>query len=590
MCGIAGLMTGDTTPPNSAVLDGFLRALAHRGPDGHGRYTAPGVGLVQTRLAIIDLSTGDQPLYGPSGTALVANGEIYNYLELKQEFSAAPFKTQSDCEVPLAAYTRDGADFAKDLRGMYAIALHDARDHALYLARDPFGIKPLYYAETSDGILFASELQALLKTGLLTAKIRPETASELVQLQFTTGRTTIFEGIHRVAPGETLTLRGGRIVGRRQKHALPEGAPLKLGETEALKMLDDALMNSVAVHQRSDVPYGMFLSGGVDSAAVLACMARLNTKPVRAFTAGFPGTAAHDERANARRVAKSLGAEHIEIGVTEKDFWRHLPAIAAAMDDPAADYAMLPTYLLAAEAAQELKVVLTGEGGDELFAGYGRYRSALRSPLLGGRPMRRHGFLDGTGVLRDASRRWRSGIAAAERRLGASAYTRLQQAQALDCTDWLPNDLLLKVDRCLMAHGLEGRTPLLDPVIADLAFRLPDELKIAKGKGKYLLRRWLQDVAPAAEPFADKRGFTVPVAEWMQPRARQLAPLLARSTGLAEICFPEKVAALFEAFGTGGGKHQGIACWQLLFYALWHAVHVEKRSLQDDVFTMLEMR
>jgi asparagine synthase (glutamine-hydrolysing) len=309
---------------------------------------------------------------------------------------------------------------------------------------------------------------------------------------------------------------------------------------------------------------------------------------VRAFTAGFPGTAADDERAHAKRVAKAAGADHVEIAVTENHFWQHLPAIAAAMDDPAADYAILPTFLLAAEAAKELKVVLTGEGGDELFAGYGRYRSALRSPFLGGRPMRRRGALDGLGVLRDSSRHWRAGISAAERRLATGQMTRLQQAQALDCADWLPNDLLLKVDRCLMAHGLEGRTPLLDPVVADLAFRLPDRLKIAARKGKYLLRRWLEQALPAADPFSEKRGFTVPVAEWIRPRAHHLAPLLAQSAGLSEICHPEKVGALFRAFDARGGKHEGIACWQLLFYALWHAIHVERRSPTGDVFATLE--
>jgi asparagine synthase (glutamine-hydrolysing) len=590
MCGIAGVMLADGSLPSAALLGGFLHAVAHRGPDGEGSYVAPGVGLVQTRLAIIDLSTGDQPLYGRGGAALVANGEIYNYLELKRDFATAEFKTASDCEVPLATYARDGADFAKNLRGMYAIALHDARDHALYLARDPFGIKPLYYAEYAGGIAFASEPQAILKAQLIPAKVRRETATELVQLQFTTGRTTIFEGINRVAPGETLTLRGGHIVGRRIKPVLPQGPPLDLDETEALKRLDAVLMDSVAVHQRSDVPYGMFLSGGVDSSAILACMARLNETPVRAFTAGFPGTAAQDEREHARRVALSVGAEHIEIAVTENDFWMHLPAIAAAMDDPAADYAALPTYLLAAQAAKELKVVLTGEGGDELFAGYGRYRSALRSPFLGGRPMRRRGFLDGLGVLRDSSRHWRAGIAAAEQRLRAGDNTRLQQAQALDCADWLPNDLLLKVDRCLMAHGLEGRTPLLDPVVADLAFRLPDGLKIVAGKGKYLLRRWLEQALPAADPFSEKRGFTVPVAQWMAPRARHLAPLIARSAGVGEICLAEKVESLFCAFADRGGRHEGIACWQLLFYALWHAIHIERKTPARDVFATLEAK
>jgi asparagine synthase (glutamine-hydrolysing) len=590
MCGIAGIMTYEGAAPASAPLDGFLRALAHRGPDGEGRYQAPGVGMVQTRLAIIDLSTGDQPLYGANGTALVANGEIYNYIELRGEFAPASFRTQSDSEVPLAVYARDGADFAKTLRGMYAIALHDARDHALYLARDPFGIKPLYYMEFSGGIAFASELQALLKLPFHERKIRPEAATELVQLQFTTGRHTIFENVLRVAPGETLTLRGGHIVGRSHHPALPEGASLPLAETEALKELDAVLMDSVAVHQRSDVPYGMFLSGGIDSAAILACMARLNAKPVRAFTASFPGTGVHDEREQAKRVAKSVGAEHIEVRVTEADFWQRLPAIAAAMDDPAADYATLPTYLLAAEAAKELKVVLTGEGGDELFAGYGRYRSVLRATLLGGRGMRPRGFLERLGVLRDTSRHWRSGIASAERRLALSDYTRLQQAQAVDCADWLPNDLLLKVDRCLMAHGLEGRTPFLDPVVADFAFRLPDALKIAKGKGKYLLRRWLEQALPASEPFAEKRGFTVPVAEWIRLRAVSLAPLIARSPGIAQICYPDKVDRLFSAFEARGGKHEGAACWQLLFYALWHAVHLEGKTSSGDIFSVLEQR
>jgi asparagine synthase (glutamine-hydrolysing) len=590
MCGIAGIMTTDGVPPSPQLLDTLMRALVHRGPDGDGRYTAGGVGLLQTRLAIIDLETGDQPLRGANGTVLVANGEIYNYVELTREFEPSRLKTHSDCELPLLTYARDGADFAKTLRGMYAIALSDSRERTLYLARDPFGIKPLYYAEYSGGIVFASELQAILKTNLVSSSIRPEAAAELTQLQFVTGRNTIFKAINRVMPGETLMLSGGHVVGRRTIAALPSGPPVDVGEDEALKLLDAALIDSVTVHQRSDVPYGMFLSGGIDSSALLACMARLNEKPVKAFTAGFPGSAARDEREQARRVANAARAEHVEIEVTERDFWTHLPVIAAAMDDPAADYAVLPTYLLAAEAAKELKVVLTGEGGDELFAGYGRYRSALRSPWLGGRPMRRRGFLDGYGILRDVSRHWRDGVRSAERRVAANDRTRLQQAQAVDCADWLPNDLLLKVDRCLMAHGLEGRTPLLDPVVADLAFRLPDALKIAKGKGKYLLRRWLERALPVADAFGKKRGFTVPVGEWLGTRAEKLAPLVAQSAGIAEICYPEKVAAFFKAFGARGGKHEAIACWQLLFYALWHAIHVERRPALSDVFATLDSR
>jgi asparagine synthase (glutamine-hydrolysing) len=200
--------------------------------------------------------------------------------------------------------------------------------------------------------------------------------------------------------------------------------------------------------------------------------------------------------------------------------------------------------------------------------------------------MRRRGILDGLKVLR-SSRHWRDGIAAAERKLGASTETRLQQAQALDCADWLPHDLLLKVDRCLMAHGLEGRTPFLDPVVAEFAFKLPDGLKIAKGRGKYLLRRWLEKALPEAKPFSPKRGFTVPVAEWIAPRARKLALLVARSEGVAELCHSDRVEKLFQDFGSRGGKHEGAACWLLLFYALWHAIHIEGRSHEPDVFATL---
>lgn len=586
MCGIAGYMTAEGAGP-PPVLDTFLSALGHRGPDGEGRYTATGTGLAQTRLAIIDLNTGDQPLFGDNGTALVANGEIYNYIELRREFSPRAFRTASDCELPLATYDRDGGAFAAPLRGMYAIALHDARERALYLARDPFGIKPLYYAEYSGGILFASEPQALLRTGLVPAGLRSSKSVELLQLQFTTGRATIYDSIQRVLPGETLTLRGGHIVDRWTREALPEKKPQQISEDEALNQLDAALMDSVAVHQRADVPYGLFLSGGIDSSAILACMTRLNASPVRAFTAGFPGTAAYDEREHAKAVARAAGAEHLEVEVTDRQFWRHLPAIIAAIDDPVADYAIVPTWFLAAEAATELKVVLTGEGGDEVFAGYSRYRTLLRSPFLGGRVMRKRGFFDGLGVLRDSTHHWREGVAAAERRLAMSDLDALQQAQALDCADWLPNDLLVKLDRCLMAHGLEGRTPLLDPVAGAAGFCLPDGLKISGRNSKYLLRKWLAVNLPEAQPFAPKRGFTVPVAEWIQPRARDLAGLIAASSGIAELCIPEGVRRLFSAFGDRGGKHEGNACWILLFFALWHRIHVERVRSGMDVFETL---
>ncbi len=586
MCGIAGLMSTDGTPPLQAALDAMLNALAHRGPDGEGKYAHGGVLVGQKRLAIIDLATGDQPLFGPGETALVANGEIYNYVELKQDAHGYNFATNADCELPLYTHARDGAHFAKRLRGMFGIALDDPNALSLYLSRDPFGIKPLYYAEGPFGFAFASEPQALIRAGLVAPTLMPQKANELLQLQFTTGAQTIFDGIKRVLPGETLDIRDGRVHSRIRKAALPDGPPVEMVEDQAILALERVLLDSVMVHQRSDVPYGMFLSGGIDSSALLACMMQLNDRPVRAFTAGFPGTGVHDERAHARTVAKAAGAEHVEIEVTAEDFWRELPAMVKAMDDPAADYAIVPTYLLAKAARREVKVVLCGEGGDELFGGYGRYRTAMRPWFLGGRPMRRKGILDGLGVLREENGTWRDGIAVAEAETAVGGRTKLQLAQATDCADWLPHDLLIKLDRCLMAHSVEGRTPFLDPVVANFAFRLPDRLKVHRGLGKYLLRRWLARALPEAKPFEPKRGFTVPVAEWIAQKSEQLAPLVARSPGVAQLCYPEAVERLVKSVAKD--KRAGTACWQLLFYALWHRAHIEGGRADLPIFEALE--
>lgn len=589
MCGIAGILSADGRTPSEAVLRRLAGALAHRGPDGQGVHLAGPVGLVQTRLAIIDLETGDQPLFAtkPDGgeVVLVANGEIYNYIELRAGLGEARFRTRSDCETPLQLYLDHGADFAGRLRGMYSIALFDAAAGRLLVARDPFGIKPLYYVENDAGFAFASEPQALIAAGLADAEIDARARTELLQLQFTTGDATAFSGIRRVLPGETLIIEAGRVVERRRIPALPLEAPRKIPTGDALNELDRVLTDSVNIHQRSDVPYGMFLSGGVDSSVLLALMARLNATPVRAFTAWFPGTRARDERDFARAAVAAAGASHVEVEFTEADFWDLLPEIAAAMDDPAADYAVLPTYKLARAAHDDgLKVVLCGEGGDELFAGYGRYRTARRNwPLA--RPMRRKGILDGLGLLRgeDKGRGWRDGIAAAEKASAVPGVTQLQALQAVDCTDWLPHDLLNKLDRCLMAHGVEGRVPFLDPEVAGFAYRLPDAMKVKRWMGKWLLRRWLETGMPQARPFARKRGFTVPVGEWIAARGAELAPLVAAQPGIAEACEPEAVERLFRS---GAAKH-GRAAWTLLFYALWHRRHIQGLAPAGDVLDSL---
>ena len=581
MCGIAGMMSKSAVP-DAARVEAMSAALVHRGPDGTGSYVRDNVALAHRRLAIIDLETGDQPITESGGPTIVANAEIYNYVELRAALNGAPFVTASDCEPPLHYYHRDDLDFAQNLRGMYAIAIHDPIQRRLLLARDPFGIKPLYYVQDEDGVAFASEPQALLSAGLANRSVADRPRNELLQLQFTTGSETIFPGVSRVLPGETLTISDGRIVDRRRIEAVPPDGPADWSEEEALHRLDTALRDSVEIHQRSDVPYGMFLSGGIDSSALLVLMAELNEQPVRAYTAGFEGFE-QDEREHAKTVAAKVGADHVEIEVGESDFWDLLPKIAAAVDDPTADYAIVPTYKLAREAAKDLKVVLTGEGGDEMFAGYGRYRSLLRPWWRGGRVMRPRGILDGRKVLRENITGWRDGIVQAEATATREGRTRLQVAQLVDGADWLPNDLLIKLDRCLMAHGMEGRTPFLDRVVADIAFRLSDGLKVRGGLGKYLLRKWLAERMPEANPFSRKRGFTVPVGQWIENRARALGELVARQPAIDEICQRQSVEALFRE----RGKRASLAAWILLFYALWHRSNIAGAVPAGDVFETL---
>ena len=584
MCGIAGLsMVAGAAAPDAGVLAALGRALAHRGPDGGGHSVLGRVALVHTRLAIIDLAGGDQPLHAGPAT-LVANGEIYNYRELRAEMPLVQFATQSDCEPPLHLWLRDGPGYAAELRGMFAIAIHERAQRSLTLTRDPFGIKPLYVAQVPGGLAFASEAQALLAAGLVERRVNAVARDELLQMQFTTGAASIFHGIDRVLPGESIRIVDGHVLDRSRVASLPEGAPVVRDEEEALARLDAALMRSVELHQRSDVPYGMFLSGGVDSAAILAAMARLNSEKVLAFTAGFDVKGAADERAQAAIVARAAGARHESLEITEAMVWRHLPEIVACMDDPAADYAIIPTWFLARRARADVKVILCGEGGDEIFAGYGRYRSAMRPWWQGGRVMRARGIFDKLDVLRVTQAAWRDGLAAAEAQAAIPGRTRLGVAQATDIADWLPHDLLLKLDRCLMAHGVEGRTPFLDIDVAAAGFGLPDSEKVRRGRGKYLLRKWLERAMPEAQPFAPKQGFTVPIGAWIAAQGARLGPLVAASAGVREIARADRVVSLFRH---ADGKRESRAAWTLLFYALWHRAHVEGIVPDGDVFEVL---
>jgi len=578
MCGIAGVLGG----ADDAPVEPMIHALAHRGPDGVRLEAAAGAKLAHARLSIIDLEGGWQPLHAAGGT-VIGNGEIYNYVELARDFGLAT-ATGSDFEPLLHLYAREGEAAFSRLRGMYALCLIGP-DGRTWLARDPFGIKPLYIMEHAGGLAFASEPRAFFAAGLMAKVLDEGAARELVDLNYVLGERTPFQGLRRLAPGEVVEVRDGRIVAGRRKSFLPrppgevaakptEGglpthggrssapsttswspSPTRAGEEQQLlTRLDAVLEDSVRVHQRSDVPYGLFLSGGIDSATIATLMSRLNERPVTAFTCGFDAPGAKDERAQAEKVARALNLDWRETRFGEEDFWRILPEVAWALDDPTADYATLPTYKLAEAAKGTLTVVLTGEGGDELFGGYGRYRRALRPRLLGGRPA------EPRGARPQVLAAWR------EQARPPKGLTALQAAQWADVATWLPNDLLLKLDRCLMAHGLEGRTPFLDPEVAAFAWPLADRFKVRSGYGKWLLRKWLERACPAAEPWAKKQGFTVPVEAWIAPRAADIAGRLGKVEAVRRLGGPPGVAGTL---------------WPWLFFGVWALIHLEGAEPKD---------
>ena len=563
MCGIAGVLGASDLALAEAETKRMIGGLLHRGPDGVRYETVRGHALAHARLSIIDLEGGWQPIHA-GGATVIGNGEIYNYIELAADHDLnSVLSTGSDFEPLAHLYAREGPKAFRRLRGMYALCLIGA-DGRVFLARDPFGIKPLYVRELPSGVAFASEPAALMPP----PHPAPDKAlvEDLLTLGYRTGDAPF--GATSLDPGEVAEVRDGVLIRHVDRLPRTPGPPRQAprDEAAALIALDLVLENSVAVHQRSDVPYGLFLSGGVDSSIIATLMARLNARPVTAFTCGFDVPGAADERQRAERIARSLNLDWRETTFTEEDFWRLAPRVAGALDDPTTDYACLPTLKLAEAAKGVLTVVLSGEGGDELFGGYGRYRRALRPAWLGGRPptprARMPALADRGGA---AVARW-------EAKAANAAPTRLARAQESDIRTWLPNDLLLKLDRCLMAEGLEGRTPFLDREVADFAQSLPDGMKVKGRLGKWLLRLWLQRHCPAAEPFARKQGFTVPVASWIAPRSADIGRRIADIAGVRAVCPAERITHIFSDDSEAGSR------WPMLFYALWSLIQIDGES------------
>ena len=579
MCGIGGLSTrGELDRPSLQLL---ALALRHRGPDGQGLYQHRHTGLVHTRLSIVDLATGDQPLHGATGHVLIANGEIYNNPDIRAQTPHYPYKTHSDCEPILALWQQQGMDTAQHLRGMFSFALFDPDEDALYLSRDPFGIKPLYYTQTDGVFAFASEPMALVKAGFCKADVNPHIRAQLLQLRYTTGEDTIFEGIKRVLPGQTLKVIKGEIVETRLWKPLhiktPSQQPLDRKNID-LQALHEVLNESVRVHLQSDVPYGLFLSGGIDSSIILSHMAKLcPSDSLRTYSIGFPGTAQYDERTLARTMAESVNAHHTDVDFTEADFWHLLPQVAKALDDPVIDWAALPTFKLAQVAAQDVKVVLCGEGGDESFAGYRRHQRARRPRILGGRLWRGKGlFTHIPGVTADLTG-WDDLLRATQKEAESTHWTKVQMAQYIDFQHWLPDDLLTKLDRCLMTWGVEGRTPFVDRKVSLYGFLLPDGQKVSLTEGKIILRQYLAKYFPVSEPFAKKRGFNVPVGEWLTRRGAQIAQWLSQQDGALSLMEESAITHLFTTLKEDPSLV--LPAWVLLFYSVWHAVHIEGKDL-----------
>ena len=607
MCGICGIAGGDP-----AALAAMSATLVHRGPDSDGSFTDGDVGLAARRLSIIDLETGDQPISNEEGTVtVVQNGEIYNYEELRRELERAGhrFRTHGDTEVLVHGYEEWGERFAERLRGMFAIALWDGRSRRLVLARDRYGIKPLYVRDDGRELRFASELRALPR-----GEIDLDALEAFLAFNSIPAPLTIFRGTRKLAPGHLLVWEDGRT--RVERYARPAPLPERADEeAELVEELRGRLRDSVRAQLVSDVPVGVLLSGGVDSCLLAALAAQESTEPLRTFSIGFEEQS-FDELADARLVARRYGTRHEEL-VLRPDAALLLPALAEAFDEPFADSSALPTYLVSELAARHVKVALSGEGGDELFGGYYTYAADLLAARFGrlarlARPLverlptstakasfdyKAKRFVRAAHLPPlEAHHGWKE-IFAPELRAELTGRTHgfdpvdlyrarfaetdghdlLARLQDVDLGIYLVDDLLVKTDRASMAWSLEARVPFLDTAVTNLALALPTRHKVRGLSKKVLLRKAAEPLVPREIVHGKKRGFSIPAAAWLRgdlaPFARET---LAADTLVRQGFFrPDAVARLIDDH-VAGRADLSRQLWGLLAFTLWHERHVER--------------
>ncbi len=620
MCGIVGIVKNNDSLVDQALISRMCQAIRHRGPDDDGFYFSEGVGLGMRRLSIIDVKGGQQPIHNQDRTAwIVFNGEIYNYRELREKLEKLghTFYTNSDTEAIIHAYDQYGADCPKHLRGMFAFAIWDERTRELFLARDRVGKKPILYSQVNGQLVFGSEFSALLLHPDIGRDIDTEAIHHYLSFMCVPAPLTAYRAIRKLEPGHSLRWRKGEI--KIEQYWQPDfSTKIDISEQEAGERAIEILRDAVKVRLMSEVPLGAFLSGGIDSSAVVALMSEESSEPVKTFSIGFEEQD-FSELHHARRVAEHVGADHHEF-IVRPDALEVLPLLVDHYGEPYADSSAIPTYYVARETRKHVTVALNGDGGDESFAGYERYAAmrlaekyhripaVLRDSLV----QQAIGLIPSSGTkrsrVRDVKRflqaaslpkverylRWVSvfdttakenlysedfrhetqSIRAAdiltpwfERANGAGI---VDAALLADINTYLPNDLLVKVDIATMAVSLEARSPFLDHHLIEFAASLPEKLKLRGLTTKYLLKRMLKKLLPAENLDRRKMGFGVPIGHWFRGK---LQPFL-RETILSERALnrglfrPEAVKQLVELH-TRGERDNSHQLWTLLMLELW---------------------
>ncbi len=617
MCGIAGIADSSPGAIDPQMIHQMCQAIVHRGPDDEGIFVKGGVGLGMRRLSIIDLAGGHQPVFNEDRSVwIVFNGEIYNFPELRRglEQRGHRFYTHTDTEVIVHLYEEHGAECVEKLRGMFAFALYDERKRKLLLARDRLGLKPLHYAFVDGRLWFGSEIKAILAVAPELAQVRPHSLLQYFYFGYVPDPLTAFSSIRKLPPGHTLEFEQGKISIRQYWNFPQYGTHSPHSEEECLEQLEHLLAEAVRIRLISDVPLGALLSGGVDSSLVVALMARAASGPVKTFSIGFQHSD-FNETVYARKVAERFATEHHEL-ILEPDVVQTIEALTSSMEEPFGDSSMLPTYYVCRLARQHVTVALSGDGGDEAFAGYDRYRMHLRDrsyswiPQSGRNFYRKHIHrwipykVPGRNYAYSVSLPWQERyiegvslkpfqremelISADFAALGDAAddpmqimrdYLRtapaedpLDQLLYLDSKTYLAGDILTKVDRMSMANSLEGRIPMLDHVFLEWVTGLTSNWKLRERNQKYILRKLAERVGvPKEVLYRRKQGFALPLVHWMRHELKDLivTALTEPRTMQRGYFNPNGVRRLLDEHFQERRDHSP-RIWRLLMLELWH--------------------